>query len=300
MNDDAMNREEGMEDEPDESRLKADALPSAQPSPGDMQSERSRREAEVEKELRTRTRRAFLVGGAAAVAGVLGWRWLLGQPAVDGTPAPFRSVLDFNEKIARAYFSDGNLAPTFTRADVVEPFRINGGIGLPGGFDPSTWQLTVKGETAGERTLTIDDIKSLPRVELIAEFKCIEGWSQIVGWAGARFSDFVERYAPATRSGQPVDRHKRRDDLLRYVAMSTPDRGYYVGLDIESAMHPQTLLAYEMNGRPLTLEHGAPLRLVIPVKYGVKNIKRIGTIAFTDMRPEDYWAKQGYDWFAGL
>jgi DMSO/TMAO reductase YedYZ molybdopterin-dependent catalytic subunit len=82
--------------------------------------------------------------------------------------------------------------------------------------------------------------------------------------------------------------------------MATPDEEYYVGLDMKSALHPQTLLAWEMNGKPLELSHGAPLRLVIPVKYGIKNIKRIGTIRFTDQRPGDYWAEEGYDWFAGL
>lgn len=82
--------------------------------------------------------------------------------------------------------------------------------------------------------------------------------------------------------------------------MRTPDAQYYVGLDAKSAMHPQTLLCYERNGQPLEDEHGAPLRLVIPVKYGIKNIKRIGSIRYTDLRPKDYWAEQGYDWFAGL
>lgn len=83
------------------------------------------------------------------------------------------------------------------------------------------------------------------------------------------------------------------------MSLETPDGGYYVGLDMESALHPQTLLCYEMNGQPLSLEHGAPLRLVIPVKYGIKNIKRIGTIRYTDTRPADYWAERGYDWYAG-
>ena len=82
--------------------------------------------------------------------------------------------------------------------------------------------------------------------------------------------------------------------------METPDRGYYVGLDMESALHPQTLLAYELYGAPLTWPHGAPLRLAIPVKYGVKNIKRIGAIRYTNVRPADFWAEQGYDWYAGL
>jgi DMSO/TMAO reductase YedYZ molybdopterin-dependent catalytic subunit len=64
-------------------------------------------------------------------------------------------------------------------------------------------------------------------------------------------------------------------------------------------MHAQTLLAYEMQGEPLALQHGAPLRLVTPLKYGVKHIKRIGTVQFTDTRPGDYWAERGYDWYIG-
>jgi DMSO/TMAO reductase YedYZ molybdopterin-dependent catalytic subunit len=69
---------------------------------------------------------------------------------------------------------------------------------------------------------------------------------------------------------------------------------------MRSALQSQTLLCYEMNGSPLAIENGAPLRLVIPTKYGIKNIKRIGTITYTDQRPADYWAEEGYDWYAGL
>jgi DMSO/TMAO reductase YedYZ molybdopterin-dependent catalytic subunit len=87
---------------------------------------------------------------------------------------------------------------------------------------------------------------------------------------------------------------------LQYVGMVTPDKAYYVGLDMPSAMHPQTLLAYEMNGKPLPVKHGQPLRLIIPVKYGIKNLKRIGTISFSDERLPDYWAEQGYDYYSGL
>jgi DMSO/TMAO reductase YedYZ molybdopterin-dependent catalytic subunit len=80
----------------------------------------------------------------------------------------------------------------------------------------------------------------------------------------------------------------------------TPDEKYYVGLDMPSAVHPQTILAYEMNGKPVPVNHGAPLRLIIPVKYGIKNLKRIGSIAFSDTRPPDYWAENGYDYYSGL
>src|SRR5579884_381646 len=138
-------------------------------------------------------------------------------------------------------------------------------------------------------SLTLEDIKKLHREDIVTELKCIEGWSTIVHWTGVRFAEFVALYPPADIDGAPP----------AYVSIETPDGEYYVGLDMESALHPQTLLCYEMNGQPLTLDHGAPLRLVIPVKYGIKNIKRIGTIRFTSERPKDYWAEQGYDWYAG-
>ncbi len=124
---------------------------------------------------------------------------------------------------------------------------------------------------------------------MTTELRCIEGWSEVVHWAGARLADLASATGLATRGGRPFG----------YAALQTPDGNYYVGLDMASALHPQTLLCYEMDGQPLTPEHGAPLRLVIPVKYGIKNLKQIGTIRFTDVRPADYWAERGYDWYAG-
>src|SRR5207248_5872294 len=102
-----------------------------------------------------------------------------------------------------------------------------------------------------------------------------------------------------TRSGETPERARQPADLFDYVQLETPGGGYYVGLDMASALHPQTLLCYEMNGQPLTPDHGAPLRLVATVKYGIKNIKRIGTIRFLDTRPPDYWTERGYDWYSG-
>src|SRR5438128_8311767 len=170
----------------------------------------------------------------------------------------------------------------------------------PSSADAASDDQSVDGTSStDDLKLTLADIQALPRVEMVTELKCIEGWSQVVHWAGARLADFIARYPPPTRSSNPPDVRNRPDDLPGYVSLETPDGGYYVGLDMESALHPQTLLCYEMNGQPLTLAHGAPLRLVIPVKYGIKNIKRIGTIRFTNQRPADYWAEQGYDWYSG-
>jgi hypothetical protein len=242
----------------------------------------------VEREARARSRRAFLTMGAGAAAGYAGWSWLRSQPEDNSLEWPLRGMLRNNEKIAEAYFSDGNLSPTFDRSSVEPNTRVNGDVGLGSAFDAEHWVLNVRSpDSADARQVTMAEIRALPRVEQITQLNCIEGWTVIVQWAGVRLADFTAKYA-------------RQGGDARYVGMQTPDKEYFVGLDIASALHPQTLLCYEMNGAKLTSEHGAPLRLVIPVKYGVKNIKRIGTIAFTNDRPEDYWANDGYDWYAGL
>ena len=138
--------------------------------------------------------------------------------------------------------------------------------------------------------LTMDDILRLPRHELVTQFKCIEGWSEIVHWAGVKMVDFLEAYPPQAIDGREA----------KYVYMETPDGDYYTGYDMSICRHPQTLLVTEMMGTPLTQYHGAPLRLHMPTKYGYKQIKRIGLILYTDTKPDDYWTKLGYDWYAGL
>ena len=169
----------------------------------------------------------------------------------------------------------------------------------PGTPPPTTMDRAAAMQVQGPGLLlTLADIRALPRTEMTTEFKCVEGWSVIVHWAGARLADFIARFQPQTRDGSPPD-NNRPDKFVRYLSLVTPDGGYYVGLDMPSALHQQTLLCYEMNGQPLTLAHGAPLRVVTPTKYGYKQIKRIGRISFTDTRPADYWAERGYDWYAG-
>jgi DMSO/TMAO reductase YedYZ molybdopterin-dependent catalytic subunit len=228
------------------------------------------------------------------------WKWLTSRREIDGVPWPFRKALEMNEQLALDYFSTRRLAPTFA-ADRVQEDRVNGDLGLEQDVDAAVWKLKVEGLASREEPLTLDlaAIKKLARREMTTELKCIEGWSVMVKWAGARFTDFMQAYPPQTVSGDHFSLDDP-EDLPPYVGMETPDGGYYVGLDLESMLHPQTLLCYEMNGTPLTQEHGAPLRLVIPVKYGVKNIKRIGKIRYSTRRPADYWAEQGYDWYIGL
>jgi len=139
--------------------------------------------------------------------------------------------------------------------------------------------------------LTLDDVKKLPHHEMVTEFKCIEGWSEVVHWGGYRLADLIAAYPPARNA---------QGKLPKYVYMETPFGDYYCGYNFKACIHPQTLLATEMSGAPLTQNHGAPLRLHMPIKYGYKQIKRIALIAYTDKQPDDYWTKLGYDWYAGL
>jgi DMSO/TMAO reductase YedYZ molybdopterin-dependent catalytic subunit len=245
---------------------------------------------DAEQELARRTRRGFLaLGAGAAVMGAVG-AWIASGKYEEGDiPPALRSVLGFNEKVVRsAIYRDGNLAPTFP-ASAIGKLKVNGDEGMDDELEPAAYRLQLKpyGASAQAQRLTVQDVMALPRHEEIIEFKCVEGWSTVTQFAGARLSDFTAKFCPGS-------------ERAACVGMKTPDEGYYVSLDMPSALHPQTLLAWEMNSAPLTEEHGAPLRLVIPVKYGIKNIKRIGSIEYTDARPADYWAERGYDWYAGL
>jgi DMSO/TMAO reductase YedYZ molybdopterin-dependent catalytic subunit len=154
----------------------------------------------------------------------------------------------------------------------------------------ANWNVRVVGKV--DRQVPLDAIKALPAYDMTTQLKCVEGWDCIVRWKGVRLADFLGKF------GVPSE----------YVGLSTPLDGkngdgrpdrFYVGLDQPSALHPQTLLCYEMNGAPLTEGHGAPLRLVSTLKYGYKCIKRIGVIELSERRPADYWAQRGYDWYGG-
>lgn len=229
---------------------------------------------------------AVFIGSFALLTGI--WLQLNHDTDADGAPRAFRQVLELNGKIWRNLFST-NHRNECTPPKAGKKPRVNGKIGLDAPIDLEKWSLTVIGDDhapeAQPLTLTMKDLKALPRTDTALQFRCIEGWAEDMAFAGVKFSDFMKAYHLSPKT---------------YVGLETPDGEYYVSVDIESMMADQTLLAYEMNGEPLSSDNGAPLRLVIPSKYGIKNLKRIGKIFFSDTRPPDYWAEQGYDWYAGL
>lgn len=241
-----------------------------------------------EEEYRRRLRRSLLVGGVASFIGYRGWRWIQDQPADDNIPQVLRDGHELNERIWGAFFRDGHDAKTFPRSEATV-LRVNGLHGIRSDLDRDNWELAVFGPD-GEQlgTHTLDEIKALPYVEYTWEHKCIEGWAQITNWGGARFSDFMDLYAD------------QLGDDISDVYLETPDGQYYVTMDIETMRHRQTLLAYDNLGFPINERNGAPLRLATPLKYGIKQLKRIGSIHFRRERGRDYWGERGYDYYAGL
>lgn len=238
--------------------------------------------------LRRKTLISFLIFLGMIGGGIFAWKRIQQGPRVAGRPLVIRKVLDFNGEFFSNFLSDQHLAKNYPFSYAVKTVRVNGNVGMGNDFDPSKWKLQVIKSPGDTLFLTLDDIKKLPKTEVVFDFKCIEGWSQVTHWAGVRFSDFAARY------------QLNADTQMKYVGLATPDKKYYVGIDMPSMMHPQTILCYEMNGKPLPMNQGYPLRLIIPVKYGVKHLKRIGSIYFSNTRPADYWYEQGYDYFTGL
>lgn len=239
------------------------------------------------KKFRNRSIVAFIFFVIAVVAAIFIWKWIHHQPEIAQAPQSLRKVLALDEKVFSKTLSNNHLAKTYPVSEAVNHVRVNGDIGLKNTLD-SNWKLHVVTSPGDTLLITLADIESLPKTEIVFDFKCIEGWSQITHWAGVKFSDFAKKYNLYVQT------------QMNYVGLTTPDKEYYVGIDMASMMHPQTLLCYEMNGKPLPLNQGYPLRLIIPVKYGIKSIKRIGTIFFSNTPPPDYWYERGYDYYSGL
>ena len=237
-------------------------------------------------EFRSKSRRSFLTGAAGVVGAGLFWNYVQTKSdPVDRVPGILRSTLEANEAIWSNL--EGRSAPEYDVSDA-SPIQINGRIGIRDELSLAGYTVRVEGPDGDILDeLPLDHFRELPQSDLVIEHKCIEGWSNVTHWRGARFRDFHEPYAD--RIGDAT-----------YVGMETPDGDYYVGWDLDAILHPQTMLALEQNGQPLDQDHGAPLRLATPNKYGIKTIKRIKTIRYSRDRTPDYWAERGYDWYAGL
>ena len=149
----------------------------------------------------------------------------------------------------------------------------------------SAWRLEVSGAVRTPLSLSLADLMKLPRITQTVDHFCVEGWNARAQWSGVRVSD-IARLAGPTADAQ-------------YVDFAGFDQGYHESWDMDGAMHPQTLVAYGMDGHLLTPGHGAPARVHSPVKLGYKNTKYLTKIVFLPARNGGYWSDQGYEWYGG-
>jgi DMSO/TMAO reductase YedYZ molybdopterin-dependent catalytic subunit len=226
--------------------------------------------------------RLGLTAGPASLAAACGW---------DGGPLLRPRLADIsrlNDWVGEHVFLSGSrLAPTFRpdqRSGVMPPYFISRT--LPELARPEEWSLQVGGLVRKPTRFTRAALEALPAVSYTVKHHCVEGWTAVASWTGVPLATLASLVEPTSDA--------------RYLRFDSFDAGYFNGWDMKSAMHPQTILAYAFNDRPLMPDHGAPLRLYSPIKLGYKLTKYLTAVTFTDQRPGGYWEDQGYPWLGGI
>lgn len=230
--------------------------------------------------------RLGLAGGPAALLAACGWD---GGPTIEPR---LRLVSRLNDWVGEhLLLSTTRLAPEFPVSARTPPARFpmysityNRTHRFPAA--PGGWALAAGGLVRAPAKLTLRMLQELPHVTYTVKHHCVEGWTAVGTWTGVPVSVIADMVRPTPDA--------------RYLRFDSFDERYSNGWDLASAMHPQTILAYAFNDRPLSPERGAPLRLYSPIKLGYKLTKYLTGMTFTRQRPGGYWEDQGYPWFAGL
>jgi DMSO/TMAO reductase YedYZ molybdopterin-dependent catalytic subunit len=198
-----------------------------------------------------------------------------------------RLMSGWNNEVQAALFNPHTLVPTYKPSQITRPPRFNAfyDISHAPHLDVGTWHLELSGRIGDKRPWRIAELRALPQESQITRLICVEGWRVIGQWGGVPLRHFL--------------RAVNADIWARYISFRCAD-GYFTSIDMESALHPQTILALDFLGAPLTAPFGAPVRLRIPTKLGFKNPKSIIAMEVTNKWTRGYWANQGYNWFSGV
>jgi DMSO/TMAO reductase YedYZ molybdopterin-dependent catalytic subunit len=196
------------------------------------------------------------------------------------------------------------LAKEFEAKDISPKFRANGNP-PPITMDYTTdaqnqwtrWRLEVSGLVKQPASFSLADLQAMPSRTQITRHDCVEGWSVIGKWKGVRLEEIINRVQPATDA---------RYVVFRCMDTDSDGVNYFESIDMIDAVHPQTILAYELNDRPLPIDNGAPLRLRVENQLGYKHAKYIRALEFVSSLDKigqgkgGYWEDQGYEWYAGI
>ena len=251
------------------------------------------------------TRRELLVGGAGLLGGCM-------------VPNPqeglWGAVQHGNDRAQALLFDPGRLAPdpgvrAQTRVEAFPAYKI--GSHYP--EEPAGWSLEVGGQVARPRRLSLADLQRMPRTEMRVRHYCVEGWSAVASWHGVQLRDLAEavgadpaasyvEFVSSERVSEPKPAPAPSEAKTNPHAppWPMPSATYSSSWDRASALHPQTLLAYGMNGAPLGRLHGGPVRLYSATKLGYKMVKWLSAVRFLPNPSGGYWEDQGYEWFAGV
>jgi DMSO/TMAO reductase YedYZ molybdopterin-dependent catalytic subunit len=214
---------------------------------------------------------------------------VLGAFAIPALQEPLlRRGLAFSDWASGVMFRRNHLAPTFSDAELTpfEKFPLNCYDVEDPGVIFENWTLTVTGSVQKPGDYTLAQIQSLPLQRQNTRHICVEGWDVVGRFGGTRLSNFLQMIGA--------------DLTAKFITVGCAD-DYYESLDMATALHPQTLLCWEMYDRPLTREHGAPVRLNIPTKVGYKQAKYLTDLKVTHVLDRvGYWEDQGYSEFYGL
>jgi len=230
-------------------------------------------------------RRHFLRG--AASLGAL--TFLTGCDIIDSdsTENALKVVSRFNDRVQAWLFNPNKLAPTYSEADIARPFPFNAYYSLDEAprVDPANYKLELAGLIENKKPWTLDELHKLPEHSQITRHICVEGWSAIGSWQGARLSDFLERIGADTKA--------------KYIFFKCAE-GYTNTIDMATALHPQTQMSFKFDNQILPRAYGFPMKIRMPTKLGFKQPKYVVAMEVTNTNHGGYWANQGYNWFSGL
>ena len=204
----------------------------------------------------------------------------------DAVQQALAAVSRWNDRVQEALFSGQKLAPEFDERLAVKDFRYNAWYPKEKSpkLDAGSYRLKLAGLIATKTPWTVDQLYALPQKTQVTRHVCVEGWSMIGKWSGTPLSVFLQRVGA--------------DTTAKYVGFECAD-GYYESMDMPTALHPQTIMAFRLADEILPREHGFPFKIRVPTKLGFKNPKWVDTIYVSNSEPHGFWPDRGYNWFSG-
>ncbi len=239
---------------------------------------------DASKLLPAPSRRMFLRG--ATSLGAL--TFLTGCDIVDSDSAEHAllAVSKFNDWVQARMFQPHKLAPTYPESAITKPFPFNAYYDEDEApeVDGDTYKLEIDGLVENKKPWTLEELYKLPQEKQITRHICVEGWSAIGSWTGARLSDFLQRIGA--------------DLTAKYVYFICAE-GYSNTIDMPTALHPQTQMTFRFADEILPRKYGYPMKIRIPTKLGFKNPKHVVALVVTNEDRGGYWEDRGYNWFSG-